>query len=37
MQHLLAHAGGTTLAELGLLGLLLVDTLVEDLGVLVLG
>ena len=36
MLHLLAHAGRTALAELGLLGLLLVDTLVEDLSVLVL-
>jgi len=35
MLHLLAHAGRTALAELGLLGLLLVDALVEDLSVLV--
>jgi hypothetical protein len=36
MLHLLAHAGRTALAKLGLLGLLLVDALVEDLSVLVL-
>jgi hypothetical protein len=31
------HAGGAALADLLLLGLLLVDTLVHELGVLVLG
>ena len=36
MPRLLAHAGGTALPHLGLLGLFLVDTLVQDLGVLVL-
>ena len=35
--NLLVHAGGTALAELVALGLLLGDTLVHDLGVLVLG
>lgn len=34
--RLLAHAGCTTLLEVGNLGLLLRDTLVENLGVLVL-
>ena len=34
--NLLVHAGGTALAELVALGLLLGDTLVHDLGVLVL-
>jgi len=34
---LLVHAGGAALADLLLLGLLLVDTLVHELGVLVLG
>lgn len=33
---LLAHAGSTTLADLGLFGLLVVDTLVKNLGVVVL-
>ena len=35
--NLLVHAGGAALADLLLLGLLLVDTLVHELGVLVLG
>ena len=34
--NLLVHAGGAALADLLLLGLLLVDTLVHELGVLVL-
>lgn len=34
--RLLAHAGSTSLSDLGLLGLLLADTLGEDLGVLAL-
>jgi hypothetical protein len=34
--NLLVHAGDTALADLLLLGLLLVNTLVHDLGVLVL-
>ena len=36
-DNLLVHAGGAALADLLLLGLLLVDTLVHELGVLVLG
>lgn len=35
-RNLLAHAGSTPLPDLGLLGLLLGDTLVHDLGVVVL-
>ena len=35
-DNLLVHAGGAALADLLLLGLLLVDTLVHELGVLVL-
>ena len=34
--RLLAHAGGTALADLGLLGLLVVNTLRQNLSVLVL-
>ena len=37
MYNLLVHAGGTALADLVPLGLLLGDTLVHDLSVLVLG
>lgn len=33
-HSLLAHGGSTTLLHLGLLGLLLTNTLVEDVGVL---